>query len=281
VEHLQDVRGHEEDGVTDASPPSRRPRPNEQRNETIVARRWQGDTLGAIGKDYGITRERVRQLCNAHGGPGPEALQRIRDLAEQQQLDHEAELVRTYLFERPAATLTDIIAGTGLTRQTVRDILGHEASIRDVGQQGHTRGSGLSDDAALGAIRRVADAYGEPLSGPVYDEHRAEFHGLSQVRLIQRFTSWSNACGLAGVRHVNPVRDKYEVTFTTNELWRVVIEYLSSPNATGAFSDFDSWLHRRKGYPSSATVRNVLGAWIDVKTEALPILYGGGSKACS
>lgn len=44
------------------------PLPPEQRNALMVARYVEGETLDAIGQDYGVTRERVRQIVSKVGG---------------------------------------------------------------------------------------------------------------------------------------------------------------------------------------------------------------------
>lgn len=41
----------------------------QSRNEKIVEMRWDGMTLGDIGREYGITRERVRQIVTQLNGP--------------------------------------------------------------------------------------------------------------------------------------------------------------------------------------------------------------------
>lgn len=46
------------------------PRPNEDRDVRIVAERDAGETLQSIGERYGITRERVRQICASYAERG-------------------------------------------------------------------------------------------------------------------------------------------------------------------------------------------------------------------
>jgi len=41
--------------------------PTQERNETIVARVTAGESLQAVANDYGVSRERIRQICKANG----------------------------------------------------------------------------------------------------------------------------------------------------------------------------------------------------------------------
>lgn len=59
------------------------PLPAEERNALMVARYIEGETLDAIGQDYGVTRERVRQIVSKVGGNlAAESRQKRLELAQ-------------------------------------------------------------------------------------------------------------------------------------------------------------------------------------------------------
>lgn len=59
------------------------PLPAEERNALMVERYIEGETLDAIGQDYGVTRERVRQIVSKVGGNlAAESRQRRLELAQ-------------------------------------------------------------------------------------------------------------------------------------------------------------------------------------------------------
>ena len=54
------------------------------------------------------------------------------------------------------------------------------------------------------------------------------------------------------------------------------MNYLLEEETTGVATDFESYLGDLDGAPSLLTIRNYLGAWSDIKAEALTRLIDNG-----
>lgn len=74
-----------------------------ERNEDIVRRKMRGQSLAQIGREYGITRERVRQIVDRtteEDGRDDELWERLRTTAEREML--ETVLTRAYHVAKKA-----------------------------------------------------------------------------------------------------------------------------------------------------------------------------------
>jgi len=102
------------------------------RNEDIRAQHMTGVTLAAIGAHYGLSRERIRQICASHCQPGPKGPAPNNPVSplcqtflknasagatpsQQRCIARNAEIVRLH---RGGARFEDIAAGLGIDRST-------------------------------------------------------------------------------------------------------------------------------------------------------------------
>lgn len=87
------------------------PLPAEERNALMVARYIEGETLDAIGQDYGVTRERVRQIVSKVGGNlAAESRQKRLALAQAAARAAAAQFMASY------GDIARVAAGNGATR---------------------------------------------------------------------------------------------------------------------------------------------------------------------
>lgn len=130
------------------------------RNQEICDRRRTGETLESIAADYGITRERVRQIVASNGGVGWKCLaDRVRDMVgEGHSFDEIVELT--------GKTPTQI--RSALTRHNLLNTVGTYAQARErhveivaMFQQGHSRAD-LAErfGMAKGSINNILNAHG-------------------------------------------------------------------------------------------------------------------------
>lgn len=56
-----------------------------------------------------------------------------------------------------------------------------------------------TDEQILAGLRAAAEEHGQPLSVTQYDAYAASHDVVGRVRIIQRFSSWNQACEAAGL----------------------------------------------------------------------------------
>ena len=87
---------------------------------------------------------------------------------------------------------------------------------------------------------------------------------------MQIFGSWSNACELAGVESLAPVRTSYDRIWTESDLWEYLMDFLLSSQNSNSVENYDNWAREKPGdRPSSGTLRNYLGQWNEIMSVAL------------
>lgn len=240
----------------------------------IIERRWQGLTLREIGAEFGLTRERVRQLLMKHEGPSADAVRHLRAAqARSAERTHQ---------EAVSGTLHDALDRRGpMTAGELAEITGLEAS--DVSKHwpeelAHLRlwGSGQgesrwTDEDIYEALRR-ASIYEFPLSTTAYSEllRIGQIEGPSVPRIWQRFGSWTTACAAAGVVASAARNREYDSKWSDEELLQLVRSYLMDPDAPNSARRFDEWKRANApDGPSAQTLRNRFGSWNELKRRAL------------
>lgn len=265
----------DDDGVLSGSDPlqSKSPEPA-TREQRIIEMRLGGATLGAIGTEFGVSRERVRQIIQAAGGPSPaevRALAVARGLAEEAAVRSDTEAaLRTLLQTRGAHSVQEAAEALSLAEATVVRFwpqdLGH-LLIRPAGHPNRT----WTDEQILHVIRSAA-VYEFPLTANAYAElvRVGEVKGPSLPRVTQRFGGWIAACERAGVEPGQTLRTAYESRWTDAELLAYVREYLVDSSWPNSAHRFDEWRRQvAPEAPSFQTVRNRLGTWSNAKRLAL------------
>lgn len=242
----------------------KRPRCGERDAALLEAAIRRDITLDALGQEFGITRERARQIIVRHTGLSMRQLMAYRlPLREARRRQQGEDRVRALAASDPDADLGTLASESGLTVAEVIDVLGDDESI--IRRKRNTWSTGVSDDAALAEVRRVAALPGgRPLSRSFYDKHRRE-GSVGQVRLTQRFGTWTAACEAAGVEPRDAPRSNYTRRWTEENIVDWVALYMSHAGPRASFQGLDRWLraHASHGAPSAQTVRNTCGKWVD------------------
>jgi hypothetical protein len=230
--------------------------------------RAEGRALAEIGEEFGVSRERVRQILAEMDGPSAADARAARvKFREAGERELEAN-IRRWLEEHGPATPMDVATGIGSTADRVgrrwpRDMTSHRLQPR-------TAHETWTDIEIFDQIRRAA-TFEFPVRIAMYEEliRLGEVSGPSTGRITQRFGSWSRACELAGVESAKAPRAEYQSVWTDADLLGFVREYLLDPTSPGTYAGFDHWSRNRADSPSAQTVRNRLGHWTDVKIKAL------------
>lgn len=198
----------------------------------MIKRRWRGLTLDEIGAEFGVTRERVRQLLKKYGGPTAEEVRELRAAeARTAQRDHEAAVaakIRSALEDREPMTVAEVAEATGIYAGDVARFWPQELSHLRLYTTGNYE-SRWSDDAILDAIREAA-LYEFPLTTNAYSDllSKGQIKGPSMARIGQRFGSWTAACEAAGVVAGQTMRPHYESRWSNDDLLHIARQYCST-----------------------------------------------------
>jgi hypothetical protein len=255
----------------DGTPP---PPPPPPRVVAMIELRRSGQTLDEVGKQFGITRERVRQLMRKHGGPDSASVRAAQ--IERMQSEGQAHVmsvsaaIRDVLTDMSPRSVEEVAAQTGIDSADVAkcwpDDLGH---LRLWGASAPE--NRWSDQEILDALRAAA-VYEYPLTANAYTALLAvgQITGPSVPRIGQRYGSWTAACEAAGVEPGRAVRSHYQSKWSDQDIADIVRQYLLDPKAPNSAHRFDEWrrVHVPDG-PSFQTVRNRFGSWTEAKRRAL------------
>lgn len=260
------------------------------RRLTIFESRVAGQTLAEIGKDYGISRERVRQILEKSfsaiadnpifEGKSLQSILDERQNSETAKKAHEIAMhskeidlkIRKALNDNSGLKYSELAAILETTEDRIKSSISPQASkfilIEIVP---HNFQPQFSEECTLDAIR-MAGAIRSPLSAPMYENlvERGLVKGPRTQMIAKRFGSWSNACRIAGVLHVQPVRSTYSKTWTEDEALLFIIRFLKNNDFGVGVLSYDEWRDLYvKEAPSSGHLRNIFGSWIACKNKAL------------
>ena len=238
------------------------------RDHAILEMRQAGAGLEEIGRKYGISRERARQIVKKQGGVD---LSVVREAKRASQEENDR-VLRERLFAVVATGLArshaDVAALVGTDDATVRRIGG-----RKLGAYLGTTREGVarwSEDDIASAIQ-LAATYQWPLSSGGYQDlvDEGEVTGPSAAR-IEQIYGWASACRIAGVESPRREGRDYQSHWTDDDLWHYTGKYLEQTGAAATFLGYDEWRgDHAPSAPSSGLLRRRLGKWNDVRRTIL------------
>lgn len=237
------------------------------RAEEMSSRYATGETLESIAVDFGLTRERVRQIVRDHGQVSAADARAARRAEVVEQRDALRRRAAAAVRQRPGLSAGQLADLLGVTAGELSAALDRDTRARLVREK-HAKPQ-WSDEDILDCLRQAAALHpGKPLTGHRYGKVKKVVGGPTQVRILQRFGTWLAACEAAGVRGGTAPRRRYERAWTESELLDWVAGYLAEPGMPGTYAGYDAWARRTAGAPSAQTVRNRLGGWAAVKRAA-------------
>lgn len=237
----------------------------------ILNRRATGETLESISRTYGITRERIRQRLQAMSIYGVTISPvEIRNVKKTLTEDRHASLISSFILRYPGCTKLEIQESLNLSARELSKHL--DARFRRfIAPEKRNVSNLMSREEILEAIK-LASTFEYPLSGPGFDEllQTNLVSCVSRMRIMQIFGSWSNACELAGVESLAPVRSSYDHIWTESDLWKYLVDFILSPQTSNSTTNYDCWAREKPGdRPSTGTLRNYLGSWSEIVGLAL------------
>jgi hypothetical protein len=237
----------------------------------ILNRRSSGETLESISRTYEITRERIRQRLRGMSIYGVNLSPvEIRNTKKTLNEDRQASLISSFILQYPGCTKLEIQESLNLSNRELAKHL--DARFRRfIAPEKRNVANLMSREEILEAIK-LASTFEYPLSGPGFDEllQTNLVSCVSRMRIMQIFGSWSNACELAGVESLAPVRSSYDHIWTESDLWQYLVDFILSPQTSNSTTNYDCWAREKPGdRPSTGTLRNYLGSWSEIVGLAL------------
>jgi hypothetical protein len=246
----------------------------------MAALREQGLSLDEVALRFGVSRERVRQILQVHGGPARRVVISARHRrAEEQLMAHADELLALW---RGGAQLRHAAVALGLPLTACRAAITRLATERDRTERRANLASSrvivttYSDDDIIRAVRGLAAGLQRVPSAADYAPVGREPGYPCLATVINRMDGWSNAVRAAGLSEVSAPERARARRWTVEACWEALHGVATELGEIPTIARYDRFATGRTGLPSSATLRNRLGRW-SVITAQLAIERGARS----
>ena len=264
--------------------------PNTERNLDSLSARLAGMTLDQIGKEQGVTKERIRQIIKKllsraeehkeHAGFNIKDMFESRLIASKEAPKIRGQKRRAELEKRaiqiiennPGIRLSHLSSTLGADEELLSLALPRNAKKFIYSEEReNANASTFSDEDLLEALR-LAEAFESPTNRDLYDDlvRRGIIKAPGSQTIMKRFGTWIRACDLANVSHNESVRESYEKLWTEEEVLDHVIKFLKNRNFGAGIVSYDQWrVETFTNAPSGAHTRNTFITWINAKNMAL------------
>jgi hypothetical protein len=245
------------------------------RNREMADLRSAGKSLEEIGAQYGVTRERVRQILEKIGGPSRQDVKALRESIKSDKLEEVKSRALELVKSKPGLTISAVADQLEVSSIELSRILTNQ-ELNLFAKPLRTGNFKWTDEEVVKVIQEAATLE-FPLTVAAYAKLLEEgyLRGPSAARISQRFRSWQAACDLAGVEAGKRTRPLDLSRWTNEDLYAAVIHYLRLPQSTGAAADYDSWASGQDDVPSMGTLRNRLGPWNQIRNHAIERMQNG------
>jgi transcriptional regulator with XRE-family HTH domain len=254
----------EHDAPSAAAPGTR------QRMSQMRALREQGFSLDEIALRFGVSRERVRQILRAHGGPDPELVadarkRRAAQLAEAR-VDELLALWRAGHEPRSAATALGLQAAA--CRTTIaRFATDVDKAARRANLSGARGAPTYSERDIIVALRAVAAGLGRVPSAKEYALLARGLELPSLPTVLNRMGGWSRAVEAAGMTPLSARAATRRRRWTDGACWAALRRVVEELGEIPTVVSYERHAAGRLDLPSSATLRNRLGRWSAISAQ--------------
>jgi transposase len=234
-----------------------------QRVRQMAALREQGWSLDEIAARFEVSRERVRQILRAYGGPDrPAVLEARRRRAERLAEARIDELLALWRAgEEPG-----VIAGRlGLQGTACRSTIERFATDVDrVARRAALAGTGAaptySDEDIVVALTSAAARLGRAPSPKAYAAVARDAGLPSVPTILNRMGGWSVALAKAGLR-TGVASNRRRPQWTEDACWAALRSAADELGEIPTVLAYERLAAGRSDLPSAATIRNRLGRW--------------------
>ncbi|HEY7934756.1 MAG TPA: sigma factor-like helix-turn-helix DNA-binding protein [Solirubrobacteraceae bacterium] len=225
----------------------------------------QGSTLEEVGEEFGITRERVRQLFRQAGLD-------TRSTGETAALKHAADRLRAEevveVFKR-TKTVTSVSAELEIPKSTVTKILYEELGLSEYREIAwRPQKKRYADEELVDFLTQASAA----CSGPLSTEHYKAFARARHTRdgrplptdqtYVKRFGSWRGALLAAGLNANPPSAVAGKLRFDKQQCAQSISELQRTLGRAPTAEEYERHARDSQGsLPSLATIRNRFDTW--------------------
>ena len=241
-----------------------------QRVRRMQALREQGWSLDEIALRFGVSRERVRQIMRAHGGPAPQDIAEARRRRAEAQAEARIDelLTRWRAGEQPRVAASELGLQAAACRSTIaRFATDADRAARKASMAGARWVQTYSDRDIILALVSVSTRVGRVPSAKDYAAHARELSYPSLPTVLNRMGGWTNALRASGMQPpATPARGRKR-RWTDEACWTALRKVVRELGGLPTVLAYERHAAGRPELPSSATLRNRLGRWSSITTQ--------------
>lgn len=225
-----------------------------------------GRTLQEIGDEYGLTRERIRQIINEQTPWTTTSIGAARRRALETQEANDRKVVHEWSHSNVGAPIAQAVDELRMEEDVVRRHLGRRCGRHE--QVEKRPPSRRSNEELLADLRRFHRETGKT-SAAAYRLWAKEAGVPGNQTVSSRFGSWNEAAAEAGIKYARPI--ERERRYSDEDLWAAILDGIRAGMFTAR--EFEDWLLTVEGAPSFALIRQrFVESWSNIREEALGIL---------
>ncbi len=241
-----------------------------QRVRMMQSLREQGWSLDEIALRFAVSRERVRQILRAHGGPDPQdiadARRRRAEALAEERVDELLALWRAGEQPRNAAGKLGLQAAA--CRSTIdRFATDVDRAARKATMAGARRVQTYSDRDIIVALTSVAARVGRVPSAKEYAAQARDLDYPSLPTVLNRMGGWTHALRAAGMQPLSTPSRARKRRWTEAACWAALLGVVDELGEIPTVLAYERHAAGRPELPSSATLRNRLGRWSAITTR--------------
>jgi transcriptional regulator with XRE-family HTH domain len=241
-----------------------------QRVRRMQALREQGWSLDEIALRFGVSRERVRQIMRAHGGPAPEDIADARRRRAEAQAEARIDelLTRWRSGQPPRVAASELGLQAAACRSTIeRFATDADRAARKASMAGARWVQTYSDRDIILALVSVSTRVGRVPSAKEYAAHARELNYPSLPTVLNRMGGWTNALRATGMAPVTAPMRARKRRWTDEACWKALRKVVRELGEIPTVLAYERHAAGRPELPSSATLRNRLGRWSSITTQ--------------
>jgi uncharacterized protein (DUF433 family) len=242
-----------------------------QRVREMASLREQGWSLDEIALRYEVSRERVRQILRAHGGPEPQEIAEAR--RRRAEALAEARIDELLALWRAGEGAGSVAGKLGLQAVACRSTIERFATdvdraARRASMAGARGARTYSDRDIILALTSVTTRLRHVPSAKEYAAVARDLGYPSLATVLNRMGGWSSAVAVAGLRPVTvgPARSRAR-RWTEDACWDALERAVDELGEIPSVLAYERLAAGRPDLPSSATIRNRLGRWSSLVTR--------------
>jgi transcriptional regulator with XRE-family HTH domain len=241
-----------------------------QRVRSMQSLREQGWSLDEIALRFGVSRERVRQIMRAHGGPAAADIAEARRRRAEAQAEARIDelLARWRAGQPPRVAASELGLQAAACRSTIeRFATDADHAARKASMAGARWTQTYSDRDIILALVSVAGRVGRVPSAKEYALHARDLNYPSLPTVLNRMGGWTQALRAAGLATASAPSRTRKRRWTETACWRALRRVVGELGEIPTVLAYERHAAGRPDLPSSATLRNRLGRWSAITTQ--------------